>query len=84
MRRFFHNRDYNERNFHDLLNQFALNCEADICIIPMQDVLGLKGSGRMNTPSTIGSPNWEWKLKNFKVVQADLIKISEWVKESER
>lgn len=84
LRRFFHNRNYNERNFHDLLNHFALNSEADICIIPMQDILGLKAKGRMNTPSTIGSPNWEWKLKNFKTVQVDLVKIGAWIKESGR
>ena len=84
LRRFFHNRNYKERNFHDLLNHFALNSEADICVIPMQDVLGIKEQGRMNTPSTIGSPNWEWKLKNFKIVQNEIKKIGVWVKESNR
>lgn len=84
LRRFFHNRKYDERNFHDLVIHFALNSNADVCMLPMQDILGLKKNGRMNSPSTIGSPNWEWKLKNFKEVIPELQKISEWIKESKR
>lgn len=34
---------------------------ARICIIPMQDYLGLDNSCRMNTPSTVGR-NWKWRL----------------------
>ena len=30
----------------------------------MQDILGLDNSARINTPASIGSPNWEWKLLN--------------------
>jgi 4-alpha-glucanotransferase len=32
-------------------------------IIPMQDVLGLDGSARMNRPGTING-NWEWRLSS--------------------
>lgn len=32
-----------------------------LCIIPMQDLLGLNGSARMNTPAT-ESGNWEWRM----------------------
>lgn len=84
LRRFFHNRDYNERNFHNLVCHFALNCEACICILPMQDILGLKKEGRMNTPSTIGAPNWQWKLKNLKECREDMEKIEKWIEESKR
>lgn len=84
MRRFFHNRHYTDRNFHDLICHYALRCESDVCILPIQDILGLKGEGRMNVPSTIGSPNWEWKLKNFKVLEQELEKIDEWAKEGNR
>lgn len=34
---------------------------ADTAIVPMQDLLGLDGSARMNTPSTIGR-NWHWRM----------------------
>ena len=33
-------------------------------IFPMQDLLKLDNSARMNYPGTVGSPNWEWKLKD--------------------
>jgi 4-alpha-glucanotransferase len=34
---------------------------ADLCIIPMQDVLGLGSEARMNTPSLHGG-NWKWRF----------------------
>ena len=34
---------------------------ARMCIIPMQDYLGLGAEARMNTPSTIGC-NWRWRM----------------------
>lgn len=84
LRRFFHNRHYRERHFHDLICHFALNSAADVCVLPMQDILGLKAQGRMNVPSTIGSPNWEWKLKNLKEAAKELEKVSRWIRESNR
>ena len=35
---------------------------ANLCIIPMQDYLGLGSDARINTPSTLGG-NWEWRMK---------------------
>lgn len=40
----------------------ALGSVADLCIIPMQDYLGLDDGARMNKPSTLGI-NWKWRLK---------------------
>ena len=37
-------------------------CPCDTVIVPMQDVLGLDGSARMNYPGTIGG-NWLWRMK---------------------
>lgn len=34
---------------------------ADICIVPMQDYLGLGAEARMNFPSTLGN-NWKWRV----------------------
>lgn len=34
---------------------------ADTCIIPVQDILGLGKSARINTPSTLGN-NWKWRM----------------------
>ncbi|MFM9834874.1 MAG: 4-alpha-glucanotransferase [Methylophilaceae bacterium] len=41
------------------LVQMALATKANLAIIPMQDILGLDGSHRMNTPGTMEN-NWRW------------------------
>lgn len=38
----------------------AMRSIADLCIIPMQDYLGLDNKARMNKPSTVGD-NWRWR-----------------------
>ncbi len=40
----------------------AMGSVAGMCIIPMQDYLGLGNEARMNTPSTVGN-NWKWRMK---------------------
>ncbi|XP_031396149.1 4-alpha-glucanotransferase, chloroplastic/amyloplastic isoform X1 [Punica granatum] len=39
----------------------ALSSVARIAIVPMQDILGLGNSARMNTPATMFG-NWDWRL----------------------
>ena len=34
---------------------------ANTAIIPMQDIMGLDDSARMNLPSSVGSANWSWR-----------------------
>ena len=36
---------------------------ARMCVIPAQDLLGLGNEARMNTPSTVSSKNWAWRMK---------------------
>jgi 4-alpha-glucanotransferase len=38
------------------------NSVADLAIFPLQDVLGLGSSSRMNTPGTLGGDNWTWRF----------------------
>ena len=40
----------------------ALGSVADTAIIPLQDLLGLPSSARMNQPGT-GTGNWRWRMK---------------------
>lgn len=61
-------RDHVRRYFgisgHDLvwdLMRAALGSVCDLAILPMQDVLCLGGSARMNTPS-LAEGNWGWRL----------------------
>lgn len=41
--------------------RLAQASSANLCIIPMQDYLGLDNKARMNEPSTLGK-NWRWRL----------------------
>ena len=43
------------------LIELALSTKANMAIIPLQDILGLDGAHRMNTPGTIEN-NWQWKF----------------------
>ena len=56
-------------NFHDSDEEIykdmiclVMRSVANLCIIPMQDYLGLDNSARINQPSTLGT-NWKWRLK---------------------
>ena len=40
----------------------AMASVCDICILTMQDLLGLGAEARMNTPSTVGE-NWRWRAR---------------------
>jgi 4-alpha-glucanotransferase len=64
--------------------QFTLFAQPDFAILPMQDFLSLSDEARMNTPGTIGSPNWEWKLKDFEAFKTKIPVIQTWLKSSKR
>jgi 4-alpha-glucanotransferase len=36
---------------------------AELAVVPMQDLLGLDSSARMNTPGTTNDDNWRWRLR---------------------
>ena len=52
----------------------ALASVAKLCIIPMQDYMGLDSKARMNTPSTLGK-NWRWKLEEGEITEELLEEI---------
>jgi 4-alpha-glucanotransferase len=57
---FFGAKNSKEGHWHFI--RCALASVADTAIIPMQDYLGLDDRARMNTPSTVGGGNWQWRL----------------------
>ena len=50
-----------ERDIHWAFIRAACNSVAQMAIFPMQDVLGLDGTHRMNLPGT-GTGNWGWRF----------------------
>ncbi len=49
-------------NIADVLIRTAQATVCDVCIIPMQDWLGLGSEARMNRPGTVGGDNWRWRM----------------------
>jgi 4-alpha-glucanotransferase len=47
----------------DDLIRLAWASVADTAMTTVQDLLGLGHEARMNTPSTVGPPNWCWRLR---------------------
>ncbi len=45
----------------------ALACVSDICILTMQDIIGLGSEARMNIPSTVGN-NWKWRATENQIL----------------
>lgn len=84
LRRFFHNRGYDNRDFNELVIRYCLDSNAQVVVIPVQDVLGLGKEGRINTPSTIGGSNWKWKLKNLNRFYESLPQLGTWIQEANR
>ncbi len=50
-----------EEKLHRVFISLILRSRAKLCIIPMQDWLGLDDRSRINVPSTVGT-NWKWRL----------------------
>lgn len=58
--------------------RFTLDNVAGLAVLPVQDILELDNEGRMNTPGTLGSPNWEWRLTDWE----PLLEAKEFFKEA--
>jgi 4-alpha-glucanotransferase len=52
------------KNVHELMTRLVWASAAQIAIVPMQDLLGLDESARMNKPS-VAQGNWTWRLKEL-------------------
>lgn len=47
---------------HLSMIHLAMRSTAFMCIIPIQDYLGLDNMARINHPSTLGGNNWKWRI----------------------
>ena len=64
--------------------RFVFQSACDLAVIPLSDLLGLDDSARLNTPGSVGSPNWEWCLGDYKKLQARAAFIREVISSSGR
>jgi 4-alpha-glucanotransferase len=49
-------------DIHWAMIRAASNSIANMAVFPLQDILGLDSSHRMNTPGTFSSDNWGWRF----------------------
>ncbi len=52
-------------NIYDNFFEFAMRCDSEYVIIPIQDILGLGKEARINTPATLDEKNWSYKFKSM-------------------
>ncbi len=67
-----------EDKLYRVMAALAMRSAARICILPIQDCLGLDNSARMNRPSTV-KINWRWRLAPgmlTKKAQKDLLAMT--------
>ncbi|HWC16741.1 MAG TPA: 4-alpha-glucanotransferase [Terriglobales bacterium] len=73
----------NSEGIHWAFARTAITSVADLCIIPMQDWLGLDADCRMNIPSR-PEENWTWRLEKDAINPELIKKISELIEVADR
>lgn len=72
-----------ETEIHWEMIKLAMMSTANLCVIPIQDYLGLGKEARMNHPSTLGC-NWKWRMQAGDITPELLLKIKKLTKRSFR
>ena len=57
----------------------ALSSVSDLCIIPLQDLLGLDSEARVNIPST-SENNWQWRVTHEQLKNLDCESLLKYTK----
>lgn len=79
LRRFLKSKGFKQGCVIKRLILYVLESRALYAVIPMADILELGALGRLNTPGTVGSPNWEWKMNSFSQARRQLAKLGPWL-----
>jgi 4-alpha-glucanotransferase len=66
----------NGDEFHWDMIRLAFSSVADTAIIPLQDILGLDSSARMNVPGTCGG-NWGWRFQKGQIDERTTARLAE-------
>ncbi len=61
------------------LIRLTYQSQANLVILPLQDVLGLDTTGRMNTPGTVAG-NWNWRLEPGVLTATIALRLLDWTK----
>lgn len=80
VRRWLTKLGFKQGSVEERLIAYTLSAKAEYAIIPMADFLEKGRNARMNTPGTVGSPNWEWRMRDLDSVRKALAKHRKGVK----
>lgn len=72
------------RRLYETISYYCLSLNSDWAFLPVQDILGYGEESRLNIPGTVGSPNWQWKLKDFNYLQIKMQTFKKMVYRSNR
>ena len=64
--------------------RFVYRSDCQLAIVPVADLLGLDDSARLNTPGTVGSPNWEWRMEDFAALRRSRAWVRQLLEQSHR
>jgi malto-oligosyltrehalose synthase/4-alpha-glucanotransferase len=71
-------RPVKEKNIAEALITLAFSSVARIAIVPIQDILNLDETARMNTPSSTDETNWSWRLRPDELNSSIENKLHQW------
>lgn len=74
VRRFLTKVGIKQGSVKDRLLAYTWKHKAEYAIIPMADIMGMGEEAHLNTPGTVGSPNWEWRMPDMGSMAAELKK----------
>lgn len=84
IRHYLYTHGYNSHSFNKDIIAYSLDSNADMAIIPAADYLHMGIEARLNTPGTVGAPNWMWRMVDFSRLNKYLKEIKELVQNSNR
>ena len=74
VRRFLARKRIRQGSVKERLLTYTLKSPAEYAILPLADILGMGKEAHLNTPGTVGSPNWEWRMPNLEKIERELKK----------
>lgn len=76
VRRFLAREGIRQGSVKDRFLAYTWKSKAEYAIVPMADILGMGKEAHLNTPGTVGSPNWEWRMPDMRQMEISLKKYS--------
>lgn len=72
------------RNIAHAFVTYAMRRPAELAIVPVSDILSMGEEGRINTPGTLGSPNWCFRLTDYTRLKRQLPFLKQTIEETGR